>query len=60
MTVHSRLHNVQRALGATIIAPSCSTADSFIINTTVIMMDRDSSVGTATGYGLDGPRIETR
>jgi hypothetical protein len=25
-----------------------------------IFMDRDSSVGIATGYGLDGPGIESR
>jgi len=27
---------------------------------TVIIVGRDSSVGIATGYGLDGPRIESR
>jgi hypothetical protein len=30
-----------------------------IIIITIIIVDMDSSVGTATRYGLDGPGIET-
>jgi len=32
----------------------------FFVNIRGYTVDRDSSVGIATGYGLDGPRIESR
>jgi hypothetical protein len=32
----------------------------FIIIIIIIIVGRDSSVGIATGYGLDGPGIESR
>ena len=33
---------------------------AYIINTCSNSVDRDSSVGTATRYGLDGSRFESR
>jgi hypothetical protein len=34
--------------------------DQFRLSTTLITGDRDSSVGLTTGYGMDGPGIESR
>ena len=47
----------------TVLTFDCVTAVSVItmlLSTTVTMVGRGSSVGIATGYGLDGPGIESR
>jgi hypothetical protein len=39
---------------------SSSIFSSILYNTRIYLIGHDSSVGIATGYGLDGPEIESR
>jgi hypothetical protein len=42
------------------IEPTVSAIERELVPSVNFIMDRDSSVGIATGYGLDGPGIESR
>jgi hypothetical protein len=43
------------------IVETCSTLHTYLLVSTVMsLVTRDSSVGIATLYGLDGPGIESR
>jgi len=52
VTRNSKLHTLNRAILNTAIGDVCRTV--------LVLQGRDSSVGIATRYGLEGPGIESR